>query len=109
MDVRPEPISPHDLYAKLGTATAPVLLDVRRQDAFDADDVLIVGAIRQAPENISRWQNEPRPVATVVVYCVYGQEVSQAMASATLSNLDNACPIRIEIVGSGLSSSSVWA
>jgi rhodanese-related sulfurtransferase len=85
MDVRPAPISPHDLYVRLGTAAAPVLLDVRRQDAFDADDALIVGAIRRAPETVSQWQHETRSSPPVVVYCVHGHEVSQT-AAASLAN-----------------------
>ena len=38
MDEKPLSISPHQLYARLGTARAPVLVDVRRLDAFAADD-----------------------------------------------------------------------
>jgi hypothetical protein len=37
-------VSPSDLYARLGTASAPLLIDVRPHDAFFADDRLIVGA-----------------------------------------------------------------
>jgi len=58
---------------------------VRRQDAFDADDALIVGAIRRAPETVSQWQQETRPSPPVVVYCVHGHEVSQT-AAASLAN-----------------------
>jgi rhodanese-related sulfurtransferase len=85
MDVQPASVSPHDLYAKLGTAAAPLLLDVRRQDAFDADDALIVGAIRRTPETVSQWQHETRPAAPVVVYCVHGHEVSQTAAASLAS------------------------
>jgi hypothetical protein len=43
------PISPHDFYERLGTARAPLVIDVRRQDAFDAKDTLIIGAVRRSP------------------------------------------------------------
>jgi hypothetical protein len=33
-----------DLYARLGTASAPTAVDVRRCDAFNADDRVIVSA-----------------------------------------------------------------
>jgi hypothetical protein len=39
-------ISTKELYAQLGTAAAPVVIDARKRDAFDADDRLIVGAVR---------------------------------------------------------------
>ena len=44
MDVNALPVSPEDLYARLGTAKAPLLIDVRRREAFDASQLLIIGA-----------------------------------------------------------------
>ena len=41
MDGQAQPISSQQLYEHLGTASAPVLVDVRRQDAFGTDDRLI--------------------------------------------------------------------
>src|SRR5205823_7123248 len=37
-------ISPQELYAAIGTASAPVLIDVRRDDAFAADERMLVSA-----------------------------------------------------------------
>jgi hypothetical protein len=37
-------VSASELYPHLGTASAPLLVDVRRQDVFDAEDKLIIGA-----------------------------------------------------------------
>ena len=34
MDGRPFPFHPDELYARLGTAAAPLLIDVRRAEAF---------------------------------------------------------------------------
>ena len=42
-------ISPDHLYARLGTASAPLLMDVRRTEAFESGDRLIVGAARRVP------------------------------------------------------------
>jgi len=42
-------ISAAELYSHLGTASAPILVDVRRQDAYDADDRQIIGAVHHAP------------------------------------------------------------
>lgn len=44
MDRQHLSISPSDLYARLGTASAPVLVDVCRQDSFRADHKLTIGA-----------------------------------------------------------------
>jgi hypothetical protein len=56
MDANALPVSPEDLYARLGTAKAPLLIDVRRHEAFDPGQLLIIG--------------------------VHGHEVSQGVASA---------------------------
>jgi hypothetical protein len=38
------------LYAAIGTASSPILLDVRRSTVFDADDRMVVSAQRRIPE-----------------------------------------------------------
>jgi hypothetical protein len=43
-------VSSQELYARLGTAAAPVLVDVRRIEAFGADDAVIIGAMHRPPE-----------------------------------------------------------
>src|SRR5262245_45621829 len=75
-------VSPHDLYARLGTASAPLLLDVRREDAFGADDRLIIGAVHHALDDVDQWQKDIPPARAVVAYCVHGKEVSQGVAAA---------------------------
>ncbi len=42
-------VSAAELYAHLGTASSPILVDVRGQDAFDADDRQIIGYPLAAP------------------------------------------------------------
>ena len=76
-----------ELYARLGTALAPMLVDVRGQDAFDADDRLIIGAVHRAPGEVDRWSRELPFGRTVVVYCSHGGEVSQGVAK-TLRDAD---------------------
>jgi rhodanese-related sulfurtransferase len=79
---RPTSISPSDLYTRIGTASAPILLDVRRTASFDADETQIVGALRRDPERVAAWQREIEPNRSVAVYCVHGHEVSQRVAAA---------------------------
>ncbi len=75
-------ISAQDLFARLGTAKAPIVVDVRRPPAFDADETMLVGAIRRLPDAIEEWRNALPRGRSVVVYCVHGHEVSQNAATA---------------------------
>ena len=40
-------ISPQSVYERLGTAAAPLIVDVRREPAFAEAGQLVVGAIRR--------------------------------------------------------------
>jgi rhodanese-related sulfurtransferase len=82
MDGSSPSISPDDLYARLGTAAAPVLVDVRPSDAFDADDRLIAGAVRGDPDDRSRWQSELPQGLPIVIYGEHGQGDSRMVADA---------------------------
>src|SRR5436190_16464258 len=86
MDGRKTPsISSEDLYAAIGTAAAPVVIDVRRNASFAADNRMIIGAIRRDPDAVQSWRQELPAGHAVVVYCVHGHEVSQGAASALRS------------------------
>jgi rhodanese-related sulfurtransferase len=77
----PLSISPADLYARIGTAGAPVLLDVRRAASFDSDESLIVAASRRDPDRLADWVPQLPGDRPVVVYCVHGHEVSRSVAA----------------------------
>ena len=66
-------IDSRSLYSLLGSARAPLVVDVRRDAAFAADDRMIVAAVR-GTEGIP-------PGLAVVAYCVAGHEVSQGAAA----------------------------
>ena len=82
MDGTTPSVSPAELYARLGTAAAPVLVDVRRSDAFSKDSGLIVGAFHRPPEDVERWSEDIPGGRPVVAYCVHGHEVSQGAAAS---------------------------
>ena len=82
MDGTPLSVSPSDLYARLGTASAPVLIDVRRDEAFAADDKLIIGAFHRSPADVESWLKNLPAGRQVVAYCSHGREVSQGVATA---------------------------
>ena len=74
-------IDSHSLYSRLGSHGAPLVLDVRRDAAFDKDDRLIASALRpDAPVlDFARAASHQGPC---VVYCVHGHEVSRDAAEA---------------------------
>jgi rhodanese-related sulfurtransferase len=75
-------ISAVELQHRLPDFPPVTLIDVRRQDAFARDPVVIPGALRRAPEVQAVWAADVEPWRPVVVYCVHGHEVSQNAAAA---------------------------
>lgn len=73
-------ISADDLYRRLGTAAALLVVDVPRTPAYDADDRVIVDAVRCAPDEVAEWAHKHADRRSVVTYCVHGHEVSQQAA-----------------------------
>jgi rhodanese-related sulfurtransferase len=82
MDGKAHPISSSELYARLGTALAPLLLDVRRDQAFSEDGGLIISALRRTPGDVERWSRDLIAGRPVVAYCAHGHEVSQGVAAS---------------------------
>jgi rhodanese-related sulfurtransferase len=85
MDGQNVSISPHNLYARLGTAGAPLVLDVRRAAAFDEAESLIASAIRRSPDDVETWRQALPLSRQIVAYCVHGHEVSQGATAALRS------------------------
>jgi rhodanese-related sulfurtransferase len=75
-------ISAADLYDQLGTASAPMVVDVRRPADFASADTLIVSAFHRDPDQVEQWRRELSSRARVVVHCVHGHQVSQGVAAA---------------------------
>ena len=82
MNQSPPSISPSHLYARLGTASAPAVIDVRRPDDFAKADSIIVSAFHCAPDEIDHWRNDLISGRQVVVHCVHGHQVSQSVAAS---------------------------
>lgn len=70
---------PGALALLLGTPLAPQVLDVRREAAFAASDHMLATATHCPPENLADFASK-HPRRDIVVYCVYGHEVSQQAA-----------------------------
>jgi rhodanese-related sulfurtransferase len=72
-------MTPQDLAARLGQADAPLLLDVRPPARFSQSPRMIAGAVRCAPGDVAAFATT-HAACEVVVYCVYGHEVSTGAA-----------------------------
>ena len=82
MDQRNSSISPKDLYARLGSGTAPVVVDVRRDADFASAETLVAGAFHRSPDAVEEWRTDLPSGRQVVTYCVHGREISQGVAAA---------------------------
>jgi rhodanese-related sulfurtransferase len=72
-------VSTAELRYCLQSDRPPLVIDVRKPDAFRAAREMIAGALRRAPEDVTRWAPSLPQASAVVVYCVHGHEVSQGV------------------------------
>ncbi len=77
MDTAASSISIHRLFSTLGASASPLLLDVRAQPAFQADSRMLAGATWRDPATVLDWRKYLPVHRDIVVYCVYGHEVSK--------------------------------
>jgi rhodanese-related sulfurtransferase len=76
----PTTISPDKLARLIGTANTPVLIDVRTDEDFAADQRLIPGAIRRNHKEAADWGGEFSGKPAIVV-CLRGQKLAQGTAA----------------------------
>jgi rhodanese-related sulfurtransferase len=69
-----------DLAPLIGSAGAPILVDVRQSADVSADPALLPGSFRGDPEAWGSWAVELPPGRDIVVYCVHGRQVSRDTA-----------------------------
>jgi thiosulfate sulfurtransferase len=65
----------------LAGPSPPVVLDVRRAQAFADSPAVIPGATRQLPDSVDSWAADLPRGCQVVAYCVLGQQVSQGVVA----------------------------
>ncbi len=68
MDDRRIHFSPEQLHQRIGTAAAPLIVDIRDAAAAAVDPTMIVGAVRRPPETFERWRQELPDDRFVVAY-----------------------------------------
>ncbi len=84
MGLSRDSITVDQLNQLIGTPECPVIIDVRREKAFDESDRMIATAAWRAPERVAEW-GDALSDGAVVVYCVHGHQVSQGTAEALRS------------------------
>ncbi len=75
-------ISPDQLWRKIGTADAPLIVDVRKPEAVASSNGLLPGAVLRDPDDVVTW-GVARDCGTIAVACAHGHQRSQ-MAAAQL-------------------------
>jgi rhodanese-related sulfurtransferase len=73
-------ITSDKLARLIGTANAPLLIDVRTEADFAADPRLIPGSIKRSHENVSDWGEELAGRSTVIA-CLRGAKLAQGTAA----------------------------
>ena len=70
-------ISVSSLLASCGSASSPLLIDVRRAPAFEADTIMLAAATWRDPFATDEWIKFLPHQSDIVVYCVHGHEISK--------------------------------
>jgi rhodanese-related sulfurtransferase len=74
-------ISPRDLWASIGSATAPQIVDVCRRDVLESSTGLIPTSVWQGPGPASQWPATIGLKRSLVVTCKGGHNLSQAVVA----------------------------
>ena len=77
-----KPMTVLQLSESLHGNAPPLVVDVRRREAFLKDTKTIAGALRRDPESVAGWLKALPKADAIVVTCVHGHEVSQNVAKA---------------------------
>ena len=75
-------ISPTELQSLLAAGKPITLLDVRRAEARAKEPVAIPGAIWRDPAALDDWISDLNAGRQIVLYCVHGEEISNAVVDA---------------------------
>ncbi len=78
-------ITPNDLKPLVETKSVAVI-DVRRKNDFDADQVKLSGAEWKNPEQMAEWSKALPADREFVIYCVRGGAVSNSVLDQLLGH-----------------------
>src|SRR6476646_6895575 len=69
-------VSPHELWSRIGTAGAPMILDVCRREIYEAGPGVIPTARWHKPETYMEWAPSLPTDRPIVLACRYGHNLS---------------------------------
>ncbi len=72
-------IAPPQLRARIESGEDILLLDLRKQEDFDADPILLQGAVKLDPSKVSTWEDLVAGKPNTVIYCARGGSISQSV------------------------------
>jgi rhodanese-related sulfurtransferase len=75
-------LSPEGLMVELAGPSPPLVIDVRKPEAFRCEPATIPGAIWRDPAALAGWSAVLPRGRPLVVYCVHGHEVSHGARDA---------------------------
>jgi rhodanese-related sulfurtransferase len=75
-------ISVQQLQLEVAGQEPPIVIDVRRSQAFREATQMLSGALRRDPDNLASWAQSLPAGGSFVTYCVHGGEVSQHVVKA---------------------------
>jgi rhodanese-related sulfurtransferase len=79
-------ITPRDLWRAIGSADAPLIVDVRRREVFDSAPGILPGAVWRDISTISALNAETHDNRPIVFACKAGHELSQTAAARLRTN-----------------------
>jgi hypothetical protein len=65
-------ITPQQLWSRIGTADAPMILDCRRRAIYDEGQGVIPTAVWRKPETFAEWVPTLAADRPIVIACRYG-------------------------------------
>jgi rhodanese-related sulfurtransferase len=78
-------MAPASLYTVLGNATAPVVIDVRRDPPAEGESML-AGAAWRSADTIDQWRGDLPAGRSVVVYCADGADLGRGVVTSLRKN-----------------------
>jgi rhodanese-related sulfurtransferase len=73
---------PKTLMGLLNASQPPLVIDVRKRPAFEADPAMLPGAVWRDPHAVEQWAAMLPPDGSLVVYCMHRHEVSRGVRDA---------------------------
>lgn len=78
-------LNPRELFGRLVRGASPAVIDVRRRPVFEEARTVLPAARWRPHLGSAEWAQELPPGCEIVVYCVYGHNVSQLAAASLRS------------------------